>query len=213
MALSEYVRTNNYTEVAKLFAQSAPEGNVALAVEFLERVIGTLDGGSSHKKTRIDTYSEGAPVVMKDIDTSFIIDDAIDDNMVTLALQIPEDMNLIAFIIGPKGINVIQIGKTSGTKVQIEKVGQRGADQYRHVFLMGPLKGVLHAYQLLQEHMATKVGISPVGSTSITKVVVPDCVVAHIIGRGWFMIMVRVRVRVRVSVSIVVTLLIGRFSS
>mmetsp|Transcript_24426 Transcript_24426/g.23468 ORF Transcript_24426/g.23468 Transcript_24426/m.23468 type:complete len:449 (+) Transcript_24426:207-1553(+) len=141
----------------------------------------------STKKART-TESLSEPLVMNNIDTSFILNDTIDDSVVTLALQVPEDMHLTAYIIGPKGVNVINIGKISGTKVQIERVGARGADQYRHMFIMGPLKGVLHAYQLIQEHVSQKVASFPAGTCDVTRVVIPNDVVAHVIGRGGHLI-------------------------
>lgn len=83
---------------------------------------------------------------------SYIANDAIDEAMITAAFQISDDMNLIAYIIGAKGVNVMNIGKASSSKIQVEKSGTRGADQYRHIFIMGSLKNVLKTYQV--RHMS-----------------------------------------------------------
>ena len=190
--ISELIRTRNYAEVGNYFMRALPDAN---AVEFLENVIGCLNGGLLHKRAKTSSGTPNASVITRsstetlktnsDFSSSkFVLNDAVDDLVITLALQMPEDMNLMAYIIGSKGINVINIGKQSGTKIQLEKVGARGTDQYRHVFLMGPLKGVLKAYQLLQAHLEQKTESCPVGTTDVTRMVVPNDVVAHIIGRG-----------------------------
>ena len=153
--INELIRVRNYAEVGNFFLRALPDAN---AVEFLENVIGCLNGGPSHKKAKISsgntasaaTSSSDTLKTNSDFSSSkFVLNDAVDDSSITLALQFPEDMQLMAYIIGSKGINVINIGKSSGTKIQLEKVGARGTDQHRHVFLMGPLKGVLKAYQVM----------------------------------------------------------------
>ena len=155
--INDYIRTKNYGEVGNLFVRALPDGS---AVEFLENVLSTLprNGGLVHKKARISTggstsastgSAEALNANLEAESSKFVLDDTVDDMSITLALQIPEDMNLMAYIIGPKGINVINIGKLSGTKIQLEKVGARGTDQFRHIFMMGPLKCVLRAYQVM----------------------------------------------------------------
>lgn len=147
--LSSLIRSKNYVEVANIFAKALPDGNPA---EFLERVIEALNGGLSHKKSKASA-SDNASSHSSEGKAPYVLNDAVDDSAITLALQIPEDMNLMAYIIGAKGINVMNIGKSSGTKIQVEKVGTRGADQYRHLFIMGSIKNVLQAYQVLHERL------------------------------------------------------------
>ena len=150
--LSNLIRSKNYVEVANIFVKALPDGNPA---EFLERVIEALNGGLSHKKSKAST-SDNAASPSSEGKAPYILNDAVDDSVITLALQIPEDMNLMAYIIGAKGINVMNIGKSSGTKIQVEKVGTRGADQYRHLFIMGSIKNVLRAYQVLHDQCAIR---------------------------------------------------------
>lgn len=149
-SLDTLIESKNYAEVGNVFTRALPGG---AAIEFLEKVIESLNGGLPHKKSKSST-SEVANVAPKDVKTSYILNDAVDEVSITLAVQIPEDMNLIAYIIGAKGINVMNIGKSSGTKIQVEKVNTRGADQYRHIFIMGTLKNVLRAYQVSFTHVA-----------------------------------------------------------
>lgn len=150
-SLDSLIQSRNYAEVGNFFTRALPGGN---AIEFLEKVIESLNGGLSHKKSK-QSSTEVANVAPKDVKTSYILNDAVDEVSITLAVQIPEDMNLIAYIIGAKGINVMNIGKSSGTKIQVEKVNTRGADQYRHVFIMGPLKNVLRAYQVRRPRLTS----------------------------------------------------------
>jgi hypothetical protein len=111
MDITDLIRNKNYAGVGSLFMQGGTDTSVA--VDFLERVVESLNGGSIHKKART-TESLSEPLVMNNIDTSFILNDTIDDSVVTLALQVPEDMHLTAYIIGPKGVNVINIGDHLG---------------------------------------------------------------------------------------------------
>lgn len=150
--MNDLIRSKNYVEVGNFFVRALPDGS---AVEFLENVLNSLNGGLCHKKARLSTGTNNSATAGSfnaDLDVEsakFVLNDAIDDMSVTLALQMPEDMNLMAYIIGSKGINVINIGKSSGTKIQLEKVGARGTDQFRHIFIMGPLKCAVRAYQVI----------------------------------------------------------------
>jgi KH domain len=150
-SLDTLIQAKNYAEIGNVFSRALPGG---AAIEFLEKVIESLNGGLSHKKSKSST-TEVTNVAPKDVKTSYILNDAVDEVSITLAIQIPEDMNLIAYIIGAKGINVMNIGKSSGTKIQVEKVSTRGADQYRHIFIMGTLKNVLRAYQVSSSRVTT----------------------------------------------------------
>ena len=152
--MNDLMRSKNYVEVGNFFVRALPDGN---AVEFLENVLHSLNGGLSHKKARLSTGTNNSATTGSsdafntNLDAErakFILNDSIDDMPITLALQMPEDMNLMAYIIGSKGINVINIGKVSGTKIQLEKVNARGTDQFRHIFIMGPLKCAIRAYQV-----------------------------------------------------------------
>lgn len=114
--LQSCIQRKSYADVGNIFLQLVPDHNSAIAIEFLEGVIGSLNGGNPNKRTRV-SYGEASGSASssmkdsKDIDTSFLVSDSVDDTIITLALQIPEDMNLMAFIIGPKGINVMTIGE------------------------------------------------------------------------------------------------------
>ena len=142
--MNALIAAKNYTEIGNIFKRALPEGS---AVEFLEAVIESITGGPVHKKAK-SASSETPTAVSKEVSMSYIANDAIDEAMITAAFQISDDMNLIAYIIGAKGVNVMNIGKVSSSKIQVEKTGTRGADQYRHIFIMGSLKNVLKTYQV-----------------------------------------------------------------
>ena len=119
--INDLIQNKKYAEVGMIFSRALPEGQ---AVEFLENVISTLNDGLHHKRAKT-TSSSASNSSSNGIDTKFILNDSIDEQVITLAIQIPENMNLMSYIIGSKGINVINMGKESGTKFQLEKVGTR----------------------------------------------------------------------------------------
>ena len=137
--INELIRTRNYAEVGNYFMRALPDAN---AVEFLENVIGCLNGGPLHKRAKTSSgnipsstisSSETLKINSDFSSSKFVLNDAVDDLVITLALQFPEDMHLMAYIIGSKGINVINIGKQSGTKIQLEKVGARLFSDINHI--------------------------------------------------------------------------------
>ena len=144
LVMNALIAAKNYKEIGNIFTRALTDGS---AVEFLEAVIESINGGPVHKKAK-SASTESPATVSKEVNMTYIANDAIDEAMITAAFQISDDMNLIAYIIGAKGVNVMNIGKASSSKIQVEKTGTRGADQYRHIFIMGSLKNVLRAYQV-----------------------------------------------------------------
>jgi hypothetical protein len=190
---SEIISARNHAEMAKFVLDSIPGGVVTKAIEFLEGVINHINKTTPNKKLKSEETVQPVvkpstqpaakpsvvvnkpivnipPIVNKKVEipvndpyTSFLVNDSIDMNNVTLTVQIPDDTILLAYIIGASGANVISIGKKSFTRIQIEKPGDRGSDQKRHLFIMGSVKGVIKAYQLLQEHLILKGDKFPIG--------------------------------------------------
>lgn len=144
---ADYVKSNDHEAIGKFVLGLMPNRNGSEAIEFLERVIGSLRNQSSNKKARI---SVDTPITndMKSSSTiPFLLRDTVDQTKVTLALQFPSESYLIAYLIGAKGQSVISIGRKTGTRVQIENQGVRGPDEHRHVFIMGTLTGAIKAYK------------------------------------------------------------------
>ena len=140
---ADFIKSNDHEAISKFVLGLMPSGNASDAIEFLERVIGSLRNQSSNKKART---SVDTPLAhdMKSVSTiPFLLRDAVDQTKVTLALQFPSESHLVAYLIGTKGQNVISIGRKTGTRVQIENEGVRGPDEHRHVFFMGTLTGAI----------------------------------------------------------------------
>ena len=145
----ESVRSNDHDSITKLILSSIPSGDTTRVIELLERVISKLKGSESNKRARPVT-SASASEEGKALTSSvpFLLHDEIDHAPITLALQFPGESNLMAYMIGTKGNNVITFGRKTDTRMQIEAPDARGPDGHRHVFIRGALGGVVRAYKV-----------------------------------------------------------------
>lgn len=142
---------------------------------FLEGVLDIVHGssGRSYKRQRVGEGIQDGP--------NFVKGDDVDEIPITLVVQIPEEKSLISHIIGKAGANITAISTTSGSKVQIEKLGTRSADVYRHVTFQGTVRTVLDAFKQLQSKASE---LSNGSFVDVTRFVIPSELVPHIIGRA-----------------------------
>ena len=151
-AVCEIIRARDEDKMAKLVLDSIPGGESLDAINFLQNVIGKIN--SDHKKAIIAADTSGSKTDSsntnsKEQSPSFFMNDNVDRGIITLALQFPDDTCFTAYVIGLRGQVVLNIGKRTGTRIKIENEGVRGNDNLRHIFIMGPLKGTIRAYQVI----------------------------------------------------------------
>lgn len=140
---------------------------------FLEGVLDIINEGRAYKKHRVAGVSLDGP--------SFIKGDGVDELPITLIVQIPEEKSLISHIIGKAGATITEVANSSGSKVQIEKLGTRSQDIYRHVTFQGTVRTVTDAFKQLQLKAAE---LSNGTFVDVTRFVIPSELLPHIIGRG-----------------------------
>ena len=85
--INELIQSKNYAEVGKYFSRALPDGS---AVEFLENVIGSLNGGLQHKKAKTST-SEAPSSTPKSGNMKFVLNDQIDESVISLVLQVGDN--------------------------------------------------------------------------------------------------------------------------
>lgn len=150
-AVCEIIKARDEDKMARLVLDSIPGGESSDAIKFLQNVIAKIN--SDQKKTRISADTSGSKTDSrntnsKDQSPSFFMNDNVDHSIITLALQFPDETYFTAYVIGLRGQVVLNIGKRTGTRIKVENEGVRGNDNLRHIFIMGPLKGTIRAYQV-----------------------------------------------------------------
>jgi len=140
------------------------------AASFLHDVLDYVSPGETNKRQRVD-----------EVGPEFLREDEVDDAPITLIIQIPEDKTLISHIIGKGGANVTAVSSTTGCRVQIEKLGTRGQDIFRHIIIQGTVRTAIEAFKQIQSKASELSGGSFV---EVTRLVIPSDLVAHVIGKG-----------------------------
>lgn len=170
--------SDQLSNVARFFSTNM--GNYE-AIEYLEAVIGEIRGDSNRKKHKAVDADREYAVTSAVSSTSFLKSDSTSELPISLILQIPEDMSLVSHIIGQKGSHINGIIETSGCKVQIEKIGSRPSDIFRHVFITGKLNNVYDAFQRICSRACE---ISNGSFMENTRLVAPNEMMGGIIGKG-----------------------------
>ena len=161
-AATDYIQRRDKVAMAKFILDVIPGGDSTVAVDFLEGVIDCMRDSLPNKRSKVSDAAESADGdaeknivkdASKDVFTSFYVGDTLDHNIITLALQFPDDQYFTAYVIGLRGQNVLNIGKKTGTRIKVENEGTRGEDHCRHIFIMGPLKGTIRAYHVSAIHL------------------------------------------------------------
>ena len=145
----EIIKARDEDKMAKLVLNSIPGGESSDAIHFLQMVIDKISSEDKKAKSSTDTPgSKSESINSKEKSQSFFTNDKLDHGIITLALQFPDDTYFTAYVIGLRGQVVLNIGKRTGTRIKVENEGVRGNDNLRHIFIMGPLKGTIRAYQV-----------------------------------------------------------------
>jgi hypothetical protein len=113
-------------------------------------------------------------------------DDACNESLtITLAVLIPNDMGLSAYIIGKHGANVAEIRRRTKARTQLEqpKVIPSGVTE-RNIFFMGTIRAVCEAYQHVYTRIVSKADTLPSGCLDDLRMVIPTELSALLIGKG-----------------------------
>ena len=158
-------------------------GSKEAATDFLEAVINRIDPLYMRKKRSItdmlETRASGGSKVAKvdgegqidqvttssdpaevtgdfnfDILNGIHFNDAVDECMITFAIQVSNDKGMISNMIGKQGENITDIRSRTGVKTMLENMKVPLKD--RAVFFCGKLKATLAAYQLMLKRMVQK---------------------------------------------------------
>ena len=113
-------------------------------------------------------------------------DDSSNESIImTLAVLIPNDIGLSAYIIGKQGSNVADIRKRTKARTQLEqsKLIPPGVVE-RNVFFMGTIRSICEAYQHVFARIISKAETLPAGCLDDLKMVIPTELSAMLIGRA-----------------------------
>jgi hypothetical protein len=113
-------------------------------------------------------------------------DDASNESIImTLAVLIPNDMGLSAYIIGKQGANVADIRRKTKARTQLEqpKLIPPGVTE-RNVFFMGTIRSICEAYQHVFARIISKAETLPAGCLDDLKMVIPTELSALLIGKA-----------------------------
>mmetsp|Transcript_20755 Transcript_20755/g.20850 ORF Transcript_20755/g.20850 Transcript_20755/m.20850 type:complete len:473 (-) Transcript_20755:801-2219(-) len=187
------VQSGDVDEASSFFLGAC--GNNAEAVQFLEKVINKIDpdvgnkrhssneGENSRKIIRADVVPTPKNTSTNDITADVYVNDSMDDDPLTLAVVVFNEVGLNSHMIGKQGSYITEIRNKTAAKTQLENVPQHVPT--RNLFFMGKLKNLVYAYQLMQQRMDERVDGSP---TDITKMIIPNELVARVIGKGGIII-------------------------
>jgi transcription antitermination factor NusA-like protein len=187
------VNEHKYEEIANFFTCCLGKEE---AVSFLETIISKINSNSKKRSLPLPCGPEEKPIE-KDIEhktneresevfssdddllSGIYFKDIVDQTPITFAILVPNDIHMIATIIGASGANVNDINAKTNCKVQVDT--QRTGST-RHIFFYGTVGNVLKAYQLVYKKMELKLGND--ASLEKTIMVVPNILVSHMIGKG-----------------------------
>jgi len=182
-------------------------GSKTTAIQFLESTIEHIDPTFANRKRQLSDPDPGAAakasrsenegrdpygppgtydiVQADDAIADRYVNDSIDMESLTLAILTPNDIGLSSHMIGKQGSNVVDIRKRTNVKIQLERVETVPLNATdRNVFFTGKLKDLCRAYQLMQKKMDEKFDAPNYGQQDLTKIVVPNELCAHLIGKA-----------------------------
>jgi hypothetical protein len=187
----------DYSKLASFFTDLT--GSAEKARSTLEGVMGCLPGGcvvsdsQSRKRATPDTATLPAQAQVSN-QPSYFARDMIDDSMITVLTQIPNDKSVIGAIIGPHGKHIKQITESTGCVVNLDQKNQsaKNGTSPITVFFQGPLRSVVKAVDLMSSRLETVIsewaGSADWASTGSginrTVMIIPDSLVKRVIGKG-----------------------------
>lgn len=133
-----------------------------------------------------DNNIERLDITFTDVIRDIYDDDASNESyLMTLAVLIPNDMGLSAYIIGKQGANVAEIRRKTKAKTQLEqpKLIPPGITE-RNIFFMGTVRGICEAYQHVFARIISKADTLPAGCLDDLRMVIPTELSALLIGKG-----------------------------
>lgn len=181
-------------------------GSKEAAASYLETLINTIDPLFMRKKrsiTDIDGSEDPAVKAMRtsgpsetadfdfDIINGMHENDYVDDNIITFAMQVPNDKGMISNMIGKQGENINDIKLKTGVKTMLENMKTPLKD--RAVFFCGKLKATVAAYQLMLKRMVAKAEERALANPGIPQkdvqaepliVMIPNELCSRIIGKA-----------------------------
>mmetsp|Transcript_37788 Transcript_37788/g.52474 ORF Transcript_37788/g.52474 Transcript_37788/m.52474 type:complete len:471 (+) Transcript_37788:130-1542(+) len=190
---AQSVESNDFNEAAN-FVLLCKGGNASLAAEFLSQALSVVqpnsnDRGGSRKKARVDHDTNGEQIAeptFESLDFSYVCGDELDLKLSTTVVLVPTRGQLLGAIIGKGGSYISHIQSATGSKVQIEKKEQHSVNN-THITITGTVKNNNAAVALIMNkvffHMKLK-GESSDPTASSIKIIVPNPMVRHLIGKG-----------------------------
>eukprot|EP01041_Mallomonas_annulata_P002595 gene2595-5074_t len=179
-------------------------GSKTTAVQFLETMIDHIDSNVAANRKRSNPDNGSSPANNKTLKMSspsnvygpsegggddavsdVYVNDQCDAEVLTMVVITPNDIGISSHLIGKQGSNVADIRKRTSCKVQLERIEQVPPNSMdRNVMVTGKVKDLISAYQLIQKRIDEKVESAMGFQTDVTKLVIPNELVAHVIGKS-----------------------------